>query len=62
MTDTASPPLDSVAFLGGGQMARALIGGLRAAGQPASTLFVADVSPGSTGSVLGASLVLNGLQ
>lgn len=45
MTETATAPLDTVAFLGGGQMARALIGGLRAAGQPAGTLFVADVAP-----------------
>jgi pyrroline-5-carboxylate reductase len=40
-----SPPLPGVAFIGGGQMARALIAGLCAAGQPAVTLSVADISP-----------------
>lgn len=41
----AAPPLPGVAFIGGGQMARALIAGLCAAGQPAATLSVADISP-----------------
>ena len=42
----ANPPLPpGAAFIGGGQMARALIAGLCAAGQPASTLAVADISP-----------------
>ena len=41
---TPTPPLPGVAFIGGGQMARALIAGLCAAGQPASTLAVADIS------------------
>lgn len=40
----ASAPLPGVAFIGGGQMARALIAGLCAAGQPAATLSVADIS------------------
>jgi pyrroline-5-carboxylate reductase len=38
------PPLPGVAFIGGGQMARALIAGLCAAGQPTTTLAVADIS------------------
>jgi len=41
---TPIPPLPGVAFIGGGQMARALIAGLCAAGQPAATLAVADIS------------------
>jgi len=41
---TFIPPLPGVAFMGGGQMARALIAGLCAAGQPAATLVVADIS------------------
>lgn len=36
--------LPGVAFIGGGQMARALIAGLCAAGQPATSLSVADIS------------------
>ncbi len=46
MTPSALPatPLPGVAFIGGGQMARALIAGLCAAGQPAATLAVADIS------------------
>jgi pyrroline-5-carboxylate reductase len=40
----STPPLPGVAFIGGGQMARALIAGLCAAGQPATTLAVADIS------------------
>lgn len=40
----SSAPLPGVAFIGGGQMARALIAGLCAAGQPAATLAVADIS------------------
>lgn len=45
MTPAKSPPLPGAAFIGGGQMARALIAGLCAAGQPAATLAVADISP-----------------
>lgn len=41
----STPPLPGVAFIGGGQMARALIAGLCAAGQPAASLSVADISP-----------------
>ena len=44
MTNQNVPPLPGVAFIGGGQMARALIAGLHAAGQPTKTLAVADVS------------------
>ncbi len=46
MTPSAMPakPLPGVAFIGGGQMARALIAGLCAAGQPPATLAVADIS------------------
>ncbi len=47
-TPSATPPtvmpLPGVAFIGGGQMARALIAGLVAAGQSVATIAVADVS------------------
>ena len=45
MTPAQSPPLAGAAFIGGGQMARALVAGLCAAGQPAATLAIADISP-----------------
>lgn len=38
-------PDDSLAFIGGGNMARALIGGLLAAGRDAATIRVADPQP-----------------
>jgi pyrroline-5-carboxylate reductase len=43
-TTQTTMPLPGVAFIGGGQMARALIAGLVAAGQTTATIAVADVS------------------
>lgn len=42
-------PEDSLAFIGGGNMARALIGGLLAAGRDPATIRVADPEPGARG-------------
>ncbi len=39
---TNAPNSDSISFIGGGNMARALIGGLLAAGQPATAITAAD--------------------
>lgn len=54
-----------IAFIGGGQMAASLIGGLRAAGHPASRIRVAEPDPARAGWLqreLGVAVVAGGAE